>query len=113
MDMEIETFINIATKVASEGVPLWMNIANIIIGLGFAALAGWMIWIYFDNKEVWKQQRPDFDRRSSGSFRGYWERYRAFIVNFMAAVFILLSIAFVAIGALNMEINNDIVAYLI
>ncbi len=104
--MEINVLIEAANYSSTTQTYLWMSVTYIILGLVFAALAGWMIWIYFDNREVWNRERPDFDRKTTGSFRGYWERYRSFIVNFMAAVFILLAIAFVAMGALGIDVDS-------
>ncbi len=110
--MEIEIFISSVARATESGTILWMSIANIIIGIIFAALACWLIWIYFDNRDVWSKERPEYDKYSSGTFKGYWYRYRAFIVNFLAALFIILSIAFVAMGALGIEPKDDIVGTL-
>lgn len=81
--------------------PLWMSIMNIIIGIIFVGLAALFIWIYFDKKHEWETSKPEYNKKTSGSFKGYWLQYRSAIVAFMTVLFILIAIGFIAMGLLG------------
>ncbi len=82
----------------------WTDWMNLILGFAFAGLACLMIWIYYVKKNQWDNEKPEFDKFFSGSFKGFWLRYRGAIVAFLAAVFVIFAISFVLVGIFGYEI---------
>lgn len=95
-----ELLIEIQTQTGGIFSPdaMWTDWFNLILGLVFAGLAAWFIWIYFDKKHEWTAARPEYDRYKSGSYKGFWLRYRLAVVAFLAAVFFIFAITFVLLG---------------
>ncbi len=101
--------IDISTQygaIFSDDPAKWMGWANLIIGLCFVAVAAWLIWVFYNKKHEWDQARPEFDRKETGSFKGFWARYNSAIVAFLAALFVLLGIIFVLVGLFDFDFLN-------
>ncbi len=84
----------------------WTDWANLLIGFIFIALCAWFIWIFYDKKHEWDAARPEFDKHASGTFKGFWARYRLAIVAFMAAVFLILGMTFILFGLFDIAISG-------
>ncbi len=83
----------------------WMSWMNLIIGLLFCVGCGILLWVYFMNRSRWSSELPEYDKYSTGTFKGFWERYRSAIVLFLAVVLLIVGVAFI-MGAITGYMGN-------
>lgn len=109
--MEINKYAENVTRGLQEHVdmPLEARIIYIVFGIIFSIVCGLLIWYYFSKKDYWERTRDAYDKHSAGSFKGYWGRMRPAIVLFVAVTFLIVGIAFVAMGVFEISPADDIV----
>lgn len=75
------------------GFELWSSSfwITIIVALSLMLIGGLFIWIYYGQKnkhEFYEAHK----NKSSGSFKGFWARYRGAVYGFLAALFIIIGV---------------------
>ena len=76
-----------------------MVYVEILVALVFAGLSGWFVWIYFSLKNSQTAYKEKYINRSRWSFIGFWSSNRTIIIIFMAIVFMIISLSFIAIAS--------------
>ncbi|BDU67777.1 MAG: hypothetical protein TYPL_4300 [Candidatus Tyloplasma litorale] len=86
----------------------WTDWMYLVIGFIFLIICIWLLWYYFTHKQEMRNLKDSTNHRSAGSFVGFWGRYKASILVFLAIVFLILLISFLLMGFFGYEPDNGL-----